>query len=205
MLSKSEIKAEWEAAVKRGDWNKAETQIWLADKIAENAHHGEIRFSDGGPYIRHPRAVASKFDPVKETNQHILSLLHDVGEVKKGVPEEEWSLKEISNFSFNAQIISGMNAITRRDGENYIDYIHRVSLNRLVSPVKVGDINHNRATEVINSESRLQKDQLHMAARLYLLRCIEQKISPKEIHFREFIRDRFQPEMAEVLELRAAA
>lgn len=68
----------------------------------------------------------------------ILSLLHDVVEDGKSTYEELKARYELSN-----DVITALNAITRRLGEEYFVYIDRVKANSLATKVKMMDLLDN--------------------------------------------------------------
>ena len=68
----------------------------------------------------------------------ILSLLHDVVEDGKSTYEE---LK--ARYGLSNEVITALNAITRRPDEEYFVYIDRVKANSLASKVKMSDLLDN--------------------------------------------------------------
>lgn len=68
----------------------------------------------------------------------ILSLLHDVVEDGKSTYEE---LK--ARYGLSNEVITALNAITRRPDEEYFVYIDRVKANSLASKVKMADLLDN--------------------------------------------------------------
>ena len=68
----------------------------------------------------------------------ILSLLHDVVEDGKSTYDE---LK--ARYGLSNEIISALNALTRRPKEEYFVYIARVKANSLASKVKMADLLDN--------------------------------------------------------------
>lgn len=99
--------------------------------IAYHAHRGQKRW-DGSPYIDHPIAVAQS---LKDVDAQIVALLHDV------VEDTDITLDDLS--SFGDEVVDAVNAITKRDGERYVDYLNRVAANGLATEVKIADITHN--------------------------------------------------------------
>lgn len=111
-------------------------KIEMAIKIATKAHKGQ-KDKSGKIYILHPLAVAKSFD---SNDEKIVAILHDV------VEDTDYTLKYLSDF-FSDKIINAIDAITRREGEKYFNYIKRVKLNSLATKVKIADIEHNKSPD----------------------------------------------------------
>ena len=119
--------------------SKVKTAIWFAF----NFHDGQ---KDKGnyPYICHPLHVAEQMDDEEST---IVAILHDV-------VEDTTCTLELFSYFFSQSILDAIDAITRREDEEYFDYIHRVAENEIAKKVKIADLHHNL------DESRLYKQKL---------------------------------------------
>ena len=107
--------------------------IALARYIAAEAHAGSTRW-DGQPYITHPAAVAGALD---DPSAIAVAWLHDV-------VEDTWlTLGDLESFGIPRDVVEAVDAMTRRDGERYTDYIARVRENPIARRVKIADIRHN--------------------------------------------------------------
>lgn len=95
-------------------------------------HMGQVD-KNGRPYILHPFAVASMMDTEEEI---ILAVMHDT------IEDTELTLEECKGF-LPENILQALDAITKREGEQYRDYILRVKANPLATKVKLKDIEHN--------------------------------------------------------------
>jgi (p)ppGpp synthase/HD superfamily hydrolase len=105
----------------------------LALSVAYNAHKTQYDKS-GKPYILHPLRVALSFD---ELELQTVSLLHDV------VEDTVVSLDNLNAMGFSSQTIAAVDAISRREGEKYADYVERVCGNLLACFVKLEDLTDN--------------------------------------------------------------
>lgn len=114
---------------------KHELMIAAADELAERAHAGQFDKA-GEPYIKHPRAVASAFDPITQPEEFVVALLHDV------VEDTEVTLNDLHRM-FPSQIVAAVDAITIRPNEARAEYYQRVKKNQLATAVKLKDIAHN--------------------------------------------------------------
>lgn len=109
--------------------------------IAANAHDGQ-RDKAGEAYILHPlRLMMSFSDP----RLRQVALLHDV------VEDSELALNDLLDLGITEEVIKAVDAMTKRSGEGYEDYIERLLPNDLARQVKRADLTDNL--------SRSQKNQ----------------------------------------------
>lgn len=101
--------------------------------IAIEAHRGQVD-KDGKEYIRHVLRVMAT---VEEGDQQIVALLHDV------VEDTKLTLDDLRERGFPRHIVEAVDAMTRRDGEDYFDFVVRAATNPLAYPVKVADLRDN--------------------------------------------------------------
>lgn len=105
----------------------------LAINLAEKYHNGQ--FDKGGnPYINHPLAVMNRLNTLEEK---IVGVLHDI------VEDTEVTLEDLRDYGFPKKIISGVDSVTRREGESRAAFIYRVKLNEFGRSVKVADLIEN--------------------------------------------------------------
>lgn len=103
-----------------------------AIEIAAKAHDGQ-KDKTGAPYIFHPIRVASAFaDEFLQT----IAVLHDV------VEDTGVTLAELDRL-FPQGVVNAVDALTRRDGEIYEEFILRVARNPNARKVKIADIRDN--------------------------------------------------------------
>lgn len=108
-----------------------------AIRVAEQAHAGQT-YGDQ-PYMFHVRAVWSRIcrtsrDPLDE----VVAVLHDV------VEDSPFTVDFI-RAEFGPEVADAVDAITKREGEPYMDYIRRVARNLRARRVKLADLAENRA------------------------------------------------------------
>lgn len=116
-----------------------------AIEIATRAHGGQVDKS-GMPYILHPLHVMNQ---VETLPQKIVAVLHDV------IEDTHIELSILALHGFNNEIIEAVEAITKKSGESYDEYIKRVKNNELAKRVKIEDIKHNMdLTRIPNPTSR---------------------------------------------------
>jgi len=126
-------------------------------KIAQKAHRGQRRKWGGIPYITHPIAVANE---VSGDHAKAVAFLHDV------IEDTDVKLDDIRDL-FPPTVIEAVDAITKREGERYWDYIARVCENWLAKKVKAADLRHNMSTipEVEKGLIRRWKKALEMVCK----------------------------------------
>jgi (p)ppGpp synthase/HD superfamily hydrolase len=135
-----------------------------AIRIAAQAHKGQ-RDKAGDPYILHPLRVMMKM--ASET-ERITAVLHDVAE------DTDWTMERLRQEGFHGEILAALDCLTRRDGEEYGNFIKRVKLNPLSVKVKIADLEDNLDVSRLNGVTdadakRLEKYQqvLKMLSNLY--------------------------------------
>lgn len=101
--------------------------------IAAEAHENQTDKS-GAPYIFHPIRVMQQMD---DEPSMIVAILHDVAEDYY----DGWA--RIHDGGFSDEIKDAIDALTRRKGETYADFIKRAKANELARRVKIADIRDN--------------------------------------------------------------
>ncbi len=109
----------------------------LADAIALACRvHREQTDKAGAPYILHPLRVMSK---VEGTDLQMVAILHDVLEDSDGAVTTE----TLYEMGFPEDVVMAVDTLSKRAGENYQDFILRVSNNFKASKVKLADLEDN--------------------------------------------------------------
>ena len=98
-----------------------------AINIAAKAHQGQAD-KGGNPYILHPlRVMFSR----KTEIERICAVLHDV------IEDTDITLVDLRNEGFSEEVIAAIDALTKRNGESYDDFIQRVIKNKIAARVKL--------------------------------------------------------------------
>lgn len=134
-----------------GERTKAECRLALAQALAIYAHYGQTDRA-GKAYYIHPFAVAAGVDG---EDAKITALLHDI------VEDTHVEIGTIRNL-FGDTVADAVEALTRREGEDYFDYVRRVGRNPIARQVKQADLRHNMdmsrlPTVTENDLKRLEK------------------------------------------------
>jgi (p)ppGpp synthase/HD superfamily hydrolase len=108
----------------------------LAHAMAISAWaHANQRDKAGAPYVLHPiRIMQSQ----TSESARIVALLHDVVEDAPG-----WSFERLRREGFSEEVIAALDALTKREGEDYADFIRRAGANTIARAVKIADLKDN--------------------------------------------------------------
>lgn len=101
--------------------------------IATQAHAGQVD-KGGNPYILHPLRIMLRMN-TEETM--IAAVLHDVLEDTNVTPED------LLQAGLPREVVAGVVALTRREGETYMDFIKRTKQDPIASLVKLADLEDN--------------------------------------------------------------
>ncbi|MCA9394259.1 MAG: GTP pyrophosphokinase [Candidatus Omnitrophica bacterium] len=101
--------------------------------IAVEAHRDQTR-RNGSPYVLHPLRVMLSFE---DETRRIIGVLHDV------VEDSDWSLDDLREEGFAAEVVAAVDALTKREGEDYQDYLDRLETDALARSVKLADLRDN--------------------------------------------------------------
>ncbi|MGZ3215989.1 HD domain-containing protein [Paracoccus sp. T5] len=104
-----------------------------AIEIAAGAHRGQ-RDKAGEPFILHPLRVmhACSSEP-----ERIVAVLHDV------VEDTHWTLDDLRREGLAEELVAAVDAMTRREGESYADFVDRAARNPIARAVKIADLRDN--------------------------------------------------------------
>ena len=105
-----------------------------AIEIASAAHRGQVNKANE-PYILHAMRV---MDRVDSTDEKIVAILHDVVEKNR-----QWSFARLASEGFKPKVVEAVDAMTRRPGESYEDFVLRAAANPTSRAVKLADLKDN--------------------------------------------------------------
>lgn len=105
-----------------------------AELFARSIHVNQVDKA-GKPYIRHLQAVVNNL--VEPTEDMVaVAWLHD------SVEDTETTFDDLTYY-FGSSVAQAVDAITKRNGELYADYLNRVKANPIARLVKIADLSHN--------------------------------------------------------------
>lgn len=110
------------------------TDIKKAAEIAAAAHLGQFS-KTGTPFLDHVRRVA---ESVTGDEEVLVAWLHDVVEKGPG-----WTFQRLRDEGFSERVIEAVDAMSKREGEDYFEFVRRSIANPLARPVKRADLADN--------------------------------------------------------------
>ena len=108
-------------------------QLAKAIQIASKAHENQVDKANK-PYILHPLRLMMKFENIDE---QIVAVLHDV------IEDSDTTLSDMRNAGFSEEIVSAIDALTKKPGMEYQSYLENISKRSLARNVKIEDIKDN--------------------------------------------------------------
>ena len=125
--------------------------------IALKSHKGQ-KDKAGLPYILHPLTVMNK---VTAADEKVVAVLHDV------IEDTDITIEDLEEYEIPDFVIEAVDAISKRDDEEYMEYIKRCGENGIARRVKLADLEHNTQQDRIKyvKASTLKRYQ---EAKLYL-------------------------------------
>lgn len=109
--------------------------VSTAFAIAAKAHEGVVN-KDGTAYILHPARLATRCAD-QDHDAQTVAILHDV------IEDTPVTLDDLWVAEFPSRLIEAIDAMTKREGEEYGDFIERIALNPLAARIKILDIEDN--------------------------------------------------------------
>ena len=125
-------------------------KIRTAMKFAYEKHHGQVDKS-GLPYIHHPLHLAEQMDS-EETC--VVALLHDI------VEDTDTTFEQLEELQFGKEIIDAIRLLTRKEGEDYFEYVKRIAKNPIAKQVKLADLKHNSDPSRLIVMSQKDKERI---------------------------------------------
>jgi phosphonatase-like hydrolase len=122
--------------------------------LAAQAHRGQVEKA-GQPYILHPLRVMLRF---RSEPEQIVGVLHDL------IEDTNHTLSELRHIGYTEEIIQAIDALSKKSGESYVEFIERVAANPLAKRVKLADLEDNmdirRLSEITErDQERLRRYQ----------------------------------------------
>jgi (p)ppGpp synthase/HD superfamily hydrolase len=109
--------------------------VSYTDEFVALAHQGQPYGEE--PYVNHVRRVAGRLRPHGEW-AYMAGLLHDV------VEDTVVTLKLLRDLGYPDMVVRAVDAVTLREGENYMDRIYIAAAHPLACHVKLADNTDNR-------------------------------------------------------------
>jgi (p)ppGpp synthase/HD superfamily hydrolase len=104
-----------------------------AIELALKAHRGQKDKYEQA-YILHPLRLMVK---MSSDDERMVAALHDV------VEDSGTTLDDLRQLGYSPEVVAGVEAMTKREGEAYMDAIKRAKANPLARRVKLADLEDN--------------------------------------------------------------
>jgi hypothetical protein len=127
--------------------------------LAAKAHEGQ-KDKAGEPYILHPLRMMLKLNTVEE---RIAAVLHDI------VEDCGWSFDRIRAEGFSERVIGAVEAVTKRPGEDYDDFVMRTAAHPIGRSVKLADLEDNSDPSRIKNPTQRDVDRIEKYRRAIAL------------------------------------
>ena len=125
--------------------------------LAVNSHKGQVDLN-GEPYVLHPLRVMMKLESVEEK---MVGVLHDVLE------ETDFQFDNLCNIGYSQDVVKAVDVITRRESEDYFEYIQRVKANPLARAAKIADLEDNMDLSRLRKLSDKDYDRMNKYIRAW--------------------------------------
>lgn len=138
-------------------------------EVALQAHDGQVDKA-GKPYIHHPLRLMAKMD---DEISKAVAVLHDV------IEDSDFTANDLIARGIPFDVVTRVEALSRRDGESYMQFIDRIAPDEITRKVKIADLKDNmdlsRLPEVTDVDTK--RNARYQKALLRLERFDEQ-LSP---------------------------
>jgi hypothetical protein len=104
-----------------------------AIRLAVDAHRGQVDKA-GAPYVLHPLRLMLSMGTSPE---RMAAVLHDV------VEDSGITLGELQRLGYPPDVVDAVDALTRREGETYEDFVERAGRSPIARAVKAADLRDN--------------------------------------------------------------
>jgi (p)ppGpp synthase/HD superfamily hydrolase len=101
--------------------------------LAVEAHRGQ-REKAGQPYVLHVLRVMFRCETEVE---RIVAVLHDV------VEDTGRSFDDLRKLGYSEEVLAALDCVTKRDGEDYQQFVTRAASNPVARRVKIADLEDN--------------------------------------------------------------
>jgi (p)ppGpp synthase/HD superfamily hydrolase len=126
-----------------------------AIEIAAKAHAGQVDKA-GQPYVLHPLRMMLA---VTTAEARMAAVLHDV------VEDTTVTFDDLRAAGFPASVLEAVEALTKREGEDYEAFIRRVAPNPIAREVKLADLRDNSDLSRISEPTERDRERIKRYSR----------------------------------------
>ena len=73
---------------------------------------------------------------VQSETEKIVAVLHDI------IEDKDYTIENLRENGYSKEVLNAIDCLTKRDGEDYDDYVNRSNLNPIASKVKIDNIGY---------------------------------------------------------------
>ena len=119
--------------------------------------HKEQLDKTGMPYVFHPFHLAEEMDDEIST---VCALLHDV------VEDTDTTFADLRDMGFPDEVIEVLTLLTHEEGVPYMEYVEKISHNKIATKVKLADLRHNSDLSRLDvvDEAALKRSEKYKSA-----------------------------------------
>jgi (p)ppGpp synthase/HD superfamily hydrolase len=121
-----------------------------AIKIALEAHAGQVDKA-GEAYILHPLRLMLQMETQE---RRIAAVLHDV------VEDSNWTFDDLKAEGFLNGVLDALEYLTKKEGENYFDFVERAAKNPIARDVKIADVKDNMNISRISNPTKEDHERI---------------------------------------------
>lgn len=127
-----------------------------AVEIATEAHKNQVD-KNNDPYILH---VLRVMIAGKSINEKIVGILHDL------IEDTPWIFSDLEKEGFSKEVVEAIKCLTKKEDEDYKQFVSRVKTNSLATKVKINDLIDNLDLKRLNevSEKDIPRLNKYLAA-----------------------------------------
>ena len=129
-----------------------------AIELALKYHKGQIKNGTGEEFIIHVLRVMMKMDTEEEK---ISAVLHDI------IEKTNCTLEDLKQQGFSNKIINTVDALSKRKGEDYSDYIKRVIKDPAAIKIKIADLEDNMDIRNIRELTQVDIEKMNRRKKYY--------------------------------------
>lgn len=140
-------------------------ELEKAIALAAILHVGQVDLT-GNPYIMHPMRVMTG---VRTYDEMVVAALHDL------IEDTDITLEDLEELGFRKEIVEAVDAVSKRDGEEYMDYVARAAANPIGIKVKLSDLRDNldKTRKLPDDERSKKKIRKYKKAMAYIEEILE--------------------------------
>lgn len=126
--------------------------------LAAEAHAGQTDEA-GAPHILHLLRVMQAQEPTKA--RMTAAVLHDV------VEDTDYTFEDLEEKGYTREVIEALRHVTKKDGENYADFIERAGRHPVARQVKIADLEDNMDVTRLGSVGEEDAERLDRYLQAY--------------------------------------